>query len=49
MASHRSLIAAENSALTSDLLTMTAGRTLQGFAMSAIPLGIGLMQDTLPP
>ncbi|MGW1136622.1 MFS transporter [Streptomyces zhihengii] len=36
------------SALTSDLLTMIAGRTLQGFAMSAIPLGIGLMRDTLP-
>ncbi|WP_309505010.1 MFS transporter [Streptomyces sp. KM273126] len=36
------------SALTSDLLTMVAGRTLQGFAMSAIPLGIGLMRDTLP-
>src|SRR3954469_24971433 len=30
------------SALTSDLLTMIAGRTLQGFAMGAIPLGIGL-------
>jgi predicted MFS family arabinose efflux permease len=36
------------SALTSDLLTMIAGRTLQGFAMSAIPLGIGLMRDILP-
>ncbi|MFD4787215.1 MFS transporter [Streptomyces sp. NPDC058459] len=36
------------SALTSDLLTMTAGRALQGFAMSAIPLGIGLMRDVLP-
>ncbi|MFF3817476.1 MFS transporter [Streptomyces bluensis] len=36
------------SALTSDLLTMVAGRTLQGFAMSAIPLGIGLMRDLLP-
>lgn len=36
------------SALTSDLLTMIAGRTLQGFAMSAIPLGIGLTRDILP-
>ncbi|MFE9623450.1 MFS transporter [Streptomyces sp. NPDC006527] len=37
------------SAVTSDLLTMIAGRTLQGFAMGAIPLGIGLMRDMLPP
>ncbi|POX46638.1 MFS transporter [Streptomyces sp. Ru71] len=36
------------SAVTDDLLTMIAGRTLQGFAMGAIPLGIGLMRDTLP-
>lgn len=36
------------SAFTSDLLTMIAGRTLQGFAMGAIPLGIGLMRDMLP-
>ncbi|MFF3375395.1 MFS transporter [Streptomyces sp. NPDC002680] len=36
------------SALTSDLLTMIVGRTLQGFAMGAIPLGIGLMRDMLP-
>ncbi|MGW1914186.1 MFS transporter [Streptomyces sp. NPDC002076] len=36
------------SALTSQLLTMIAGRTLQGFAMGAIPLGIGLMRDMLP-
>ncbi|MCF4138090.1 MFS transporter [Streptomyces sp. Tue 6430] len=36
------------SAATSDLLTMIAGRTLQGFAMGAIPLGIGLMRDMLP-
>ncbi|MGW0333089.1 MFS transporter [Streptomyces sp. NPDC003011] len=36
------------SALTSDLLIMIAGRTLQGFAMGAIPLGIGLMRDMLP-
>ncbi|MFF9805611.1 MFS transporter [Streptomyces coeruleorubidus] len=36
------------SAVTSDLLLMIAGRTLQGFAMGAIPLGIGLMRDMLP-
>jgi MFS family permease len=36
------------SALTSDLQAMIAGRTLQGFAMGAIPLGIGLMRDMLP-
>ncbi|MEV6528189.1 MFS transporter [Streptomyces sp. NPDC051639] len=33
---------------TSDLLVMIAGRALQGFAMGAIPLGIGLMRDMLP-
>ncbi|MEV0183105.1 MFS transporter [Streptomyces sp. NPDC050625] len=36
------------SALTNELLTMIVGRTLQGFAMGAIPLGIGLMRDMLP-
>ncbi|MEU2714817.1 MFS transporter [Streptomyces sp. NPDC007205] len=36
------------SALTSQLLTMIVGRALQGFAMGAIPLGIGLMRDMLP-
>ncbi|MEU9558165.1 MFS transporter [Streptomyces fumanus] len=36
------------SALTSDLISMAAGRTLQGCAMGAIPLGIGLMRDLLP-
>lgn len=36
------------SAFTDDLLLMIAGRTLQGFAMGAIPLGIGLMRDMLP-
>ncbi|MFF5160017.1 MFS transporter [Streptomyces sp. NPDC000348] len=36
------------SAFTSDLLLMIAGRTLQGVAMGAIPLGIGLMRDMLP-
>ncbi|GFE35352.1 hypothetical protein Stube_00250 [Streptomyces tubercidicus] len=33
---------------TSDLVTMIAGRALQGFAMGAIPLGIGIMRDELP-
>ncbi|MEU3981712.1 MFS transporter [Streptomyces sp. NPDC026672] len=36
------------SAFTSALLVMILGRTLQGFAMGAIPLGIGLMRDMLP-
>ncbi|MFG3099034.1 MFS transporter [Streptomyces sp. NPDC048182] len=36
------------SALTDALLPMIVGRTLQGFAMGAIPLGIGLMRDMLP-
>ncbi|MFG2448625.1 MFS transporter [Streptomyces sp. NPDC048512] len=36
------------SALTSALLPMIVGRSLQGFAMGAIPLGIGLMRDMLP-
>ncbi|MFH8900923.1 MFS transporter [Streptomyces coeruleorubidus] len=42
------VIGALVSAFTSDLLLMIAGRTLQGFAMGAIPLGIGLMRDMLP-
>ncbi|GAA3037147.1 MFS transporter [Streptomyces glomeratus] len=36
------------SGFTDALLPMIAGRTLQGFAMGAIPLGIGLMRDMLP-
>ncbi|UXY19517.1 MFS transporter [Streptomyces cynarae] len=36
------------SAVTSTLMPMIVGRTLQGFAMGAIPLGIGLMRDMLP-
>ncbi|WP_433273462.1 MFS transporter [Pseudonocardia xinjiangensis] len=36
------------SALTSDLPTMVPGRALQGVAMGAVPLGIGLIRDTLP-
>ncbi|MCX5202757.1 MFS transporter [Streptomyces sp. NBC_00237] len=36
-------------AFTDQLLVMIAGRVLQGFAMGAIPLGIGLMRDMLPP
>ncbi|MFF8309139.1 MFS transporter [Streptomyces lydicus] len=34
--------------VTSDLIVMIVGRALQGFAMGAIPLGIGLMRDELP-
>lgn len=35
--------------LTSSLVPMVAGRALQGFAMGAIPLGISIMRDELPP
>ncbi|MGW1157004.1 MFS transporter [Streptomyces sp. NPDC002519] len=42
------VIGALVSALTDALLPMIVGRTLQGFAMGAIPLGIGLMRDMLP-
>lgn len=35
-------------ALSSTLLPMLVGRTLQGFALGALPLGIGLLRDTLP-
>lgn len=35
-------------AFTDDLTVMIAGRALQGFAMGAIPLGIGIMRDELP-
>lgn len=34
---------------TSSLVPMVAGRALQGFAMGAIPLGISIMRDELPP
>ncbi|MGW7514948.1 MFS transporter [Streptomyces sp. NPDC054796] len=34
---------------TSSLVPMVAGRVLQGFAMGAIPLGISIMRDELPP
>ncbi|WP_372446468.1 MFS transporter [Streptomyces spirodelae] len=34
---------------TSALVPMVAGRAVQGFAMGAIPLGIGIMRDALPP
>ncbi|WP_338485384.1 MFS transporter [Streptomyces sp. SCSIO 75703] len=37
------------SAVTASLVPMIVGRSLQGFAMGAIPLGIGLMRDLLPP
>ncbi|WP_338696028.1 MFS transporter [Streptomyces sp. Q6] len=33
---------------TDNLIVMIVGRALQGFAMGAIPLGIGLMRDMLP-
>ncbi|MEU3183049.1 MFS transporter [Streptomyces sp. NPDC006923] len=33
---------------TDDLVIMIVGRSLQGFAMGAIPLGIGIMRDELP-
>lgn len=36
-------------AFTDDLVIMIIGRALQGFAMGAIPLGIGIMRDELPP
>ncbi|MCC3313792.1 MFS transporter [Nocardia africana] len=42
------VVGALTSALTSEPLAMIAGRTLQGCAMGAIPLGIGLMRDILP-
>lgn len=35
-------------AFTDTLLVMIGGRALQGFAMGAIPLGIGIMRDELP-
>jgi MFS family permease len=35
-------------AATSELIPMIAGRALQGCAMGAIPLGIGIMRDELP-
>ncbi|MGW1405123.1 MFS transporter [Streptomyces sp. NPDC002403] len=35
-------------AFTDALVVMIVGRALQGFAMGAIPLGIGIMRDELP-
>ncbi|UQS23753.1 MFS transporter [Amycolatopsis thermalba] len=35
--------------LTTELLPMMIGRGLQGFAIGAIPLGISIMRDELPP
>ncbi|MFJ5043348.1 MFS transporter [Streptomyces sp. NPDC088719] len=35
-------------ASTDELVVMITGRALQGFAMGAIPLGIGIMRDELP-
>ncbi|MGH3324323.1 MAG: MFS transporter, partial [Streptomyces sp.] len=34
---------------TSSLVPMVAGRALQGFGMGAIPLGISILRDELPP
>jgi MFS family permease len=34
---------------TSSLIPMITGRAVQGFAMGAIPLGISIMRDELPP
>ncbi|MEV0277371.1 MFS transporter [Streptomyces sp. NPDC050610] len=36
-------------ALTSELVLMVIGRAIQGGAMGAIPLGISIMRDELPP
>lgn len=36
-------------AVSSDLVPVLVGRALQGVAVSAVPLGISLMRDTLPP
>ncbi|MHC1560248.1 MFS transporter [Actinomycetospora sp. C-140] len=36
-------------AVTADLVPVLVGRSLQGVAVSAVPLGISLMRDTLPP
>ncbi|MDD7938904.1 MFS transporter [Actinomycetospora lutea] len=36
-------------AVTDDLVPVLVGRALQGVAVSAVPLGISLMRDTLPP
>ena len=36
-------------AVTADLVPVLIGRSLQGVAVSAVPLGISLMRDTLPP
>jgi MFS family permease len=36
-------------ALTSSLVLVIIGRSLQGVAVSAVPLGISLMRDALPP
>ena len=36
-------------ALTSSLVPVIVGRSLQGVAVSAVPLGISLMRDALPP
>lgn len=37
------------SGFTSDLMLMVVGRAVQGFALGAVPLGIGIIRDELPP
>ncbi|MEU4311234.1 MFS transporter [Nocardia sp. NPDC024068] len=37
------------SGFTSDLVLMVVGRAAQGIALGAIPLGIGIIRDELPP
>lgn len=37
------------SAFTSDLVPMVAGRAVQGLALGAIPLGIGIIWEQVPP
>ncbi|MFE2218217.1 MFS transporter [Streptomyces canus] len=37
------------SGFTSDLMPMVLGRAVQGFALGAVPLGISIIRDELPP
>ena len=36
-------------ALSTHILLLVAGRTLQGVALAVVPLGIGILRDVLPP
>ncbi|WP_234401617.1 MFS transporter [Thermobifida halotolerans] len=36
-------------ALSTHVLTLVMGRTLQGIALAVVPLGIGVLRDVLPP